>query len=201
MNKVLLTSTFALTMLLDACVTAPADLPVAGAALEPAQLGLGTAPAEIAASDWWAAYGDAQLDRLMRDALARNPTLAQALTRVREAQSLSDTAHAGLLPSLSFDADETRAKLSGQDIIPPPYAGTTRWRGAEGLDLSWDLDFWGRQSSLLKQAHANADAAALDAAGARLAIAGAVLKTYIELDHQYALADVAQRSVQQREQT
>ena len=190
----------ALAAALSACVTVPSELPAA-TSLNAAQLGLSATSASVADASWWTAYGDAQLDRLMAQAVAGNPTLAQALARVREAQSQTDSAHAGLLPGISFDANETRAKLSGQDIIPPPFGGTTRWRGAEGLNLNWDLDFWGRQSALLNQARSNTDAAALDAAGARLALAGAVLKAYIELDHQYALADVAQRSVEQREQT
>jgi outer membrane protein TolC len=40
-----------------------------------------------------------KLDRLMRQALADNPSLTQAMARVREAQSLADVAQAGLAPS------------------------------------------------------------------------------------------------------
>ena len=125
-------------------------------------------------SDPWTTFNDPQFDRLMEQALAANPTLAQAMARVREAQSLSDLTRAGLVPSLSFNAQETRQRFSAHDVIPPPYAGTDRWQGREGLDLSWDIDFWGRQASLLAQARSRAAAAALDLAGARLALSGAV---------------------------
>ena len=130
---------------------------------------------------WWSAFNDPQLDRLMQQALADNPSLAQAMARVREAQSLADVARAGLAPSLSFNAQETRQRFSGHDVIPPPYAGTKRWQGHEGLNLSWDIDFWGRQDSLLKQARSRATAAALDVASARLALSGAVAQAYIDL--------------------
>jgi NodT family efflux transporter outer membrane factor (OMF) lipoprotein len=84
--------------------------------------------------------------------------------------------------------------------VPPPYAGHVHSQGNEGLNLSWDLDFWGRQADLLKQSRAAANAATLDAADARLAISSAVLRTYIELDRQYALADIAERTAKQREE-
>ena len=53
----------------------------------------------------------------------------------------------------------------------------------EKLNFSWQLDFWGRQASLVKQARSEASAAALDAAAARQAIVSAVVSTYIDLEH------------------
>jgi NodT family efflux transporter outer membrane factor (OMF) lipoprotein len=70
--------------------------------------------------------------------------------------------------------------------------------GSEGLNLSWDIDFWGRQASLLKQARSQTTAAALDVAGARLALSGAVAQAYIDLYRDSALAEVAQRTEAQR---
>ncbi|HWY25768.1 MAG TPA: efflux transporter outer membrane subunit [Nevskia sp.] len=189
----------ALSLTLAACVTAPAEIPKAQP-LEGAQLGLGALPASIADSAWWQAYGDPQLDRLMQQALADNPSLAEALARVREAQQLDLVAKSRLYPGVDFNASETRGKFSGQDLVPPPYAGHVGWEGSQGLNLSWDLDFWGRQADLLKQSRAQTSAASLDAAGARLAITGALLRSYIELDRQYALADIAERTARQREE-
>ena len=189
----------ALSLALSACITPPKQGPQQQA-LQGADLGL--APQLVApqqAPAWWSAYGDAQLDRLMQQALSNNPSLAQAMARVREAQALADVSRAGLSPSVSFDAQETRQRFSRNDVIPPPYAGNVQWEGQEGLNLSWDLDFWGRQSSLLKQARSQSAAAALDVAGARLALSGAVTRTYIDLYRNQALADVAQRSYEQRQ--
>jgi len=168
--------------------------------LESTHLGLGAAPAPRPVDAWWHAYGDAQLDRLMQAALTQNPTLAQALARVREARSAADAAHAGLLPSVALNAQETRQRFSRDDVIPPPFAGGVHAQGHARLDFSWDLDFWGKQSALLDQAHSQTAAAALDVDGARLALSGAMLEAYIDLDRQYALADLAQRSAQQRQQ-
>jgi NodT family efflux transporter outer membrane factor (OMF) lipoprotein len=74
-----------------------------------------------------------------------------------------------------------------------------QWQGREGLDLSWDIDFWGRQSALLKQARSHSGAAALDVASARLALSGALAQAYIDLYRNNALADVAERTEAQRQ--
>src|SRR4051812_28724797 len=188
-----------LSFALCSCISAP-KLDSQQQTIPRDRLGLSTqASAPPSVQAWWTTFNDPQLDRLMEQALTTNPTLAQAMARVREAQTLSDLTRAGLAPSLSFNAQETRQRFSAHDVIPPPYAGTDRWQGREGLDLSWDIDFWGRQASLLQQARSRAAAAALDLAGARLALSGAVARAYIDLYRNHALADVAQRTEAQRQ--
>jgi NodT family efflux transporter outer membrane factor (OMF) lipoprotein len=184
--------------LLGGCISSHYAPPKERALESPADLGLSAAPAPVADPEWWSVYQDTQLDRLLRWALADNPTLGQSLARVREAQAEAAVARADSWPSISYSANESRKRLSAHDPIPRPYGGTPRWQGSQGFDLSWDLDFWGRQAALVGQANTRSDAAALDSAGARLAIAGAVVRSYLELDRAYALADVAQRAEQQR---
>jgi NodT family efflux transporter outer membrane factor (OMF) lipoprotein len=189
----------AMSLALCACITPPkleAPLPT----ITQDELGLapqGSVP--VAAKAWWSAFDDAQLDRLMQKALADNPSLAQALARVREAQSVADVTRAGLGPAVSFDAQEVRRRLSGYDPIPKPYPGTTQWQGLEGLNFSWDLDFWGRQAALLKQASSQTTAAIFDVDSARLALSGAVARAYIDLYRNDALLEVAQRTEAQRQ--
>jgi NodT family efflux transporter outer membrane factor (OMF) lipoprotein len=185
-------------LLLGGCISSHYAPPKERALETPAELGLSAAPAPVVEAEWWAAYQDPQLDRLLRGALADNPTLAQSLARVREAQAEAAAVRADLWPSINYDATETRERFSAHAPIPPPFGGTPRWDGSQGFNLSWDLDFWGRQAALVRQANNRSDAAALDSAGARLAIAGALVRSYLELDRTYALADVVQRAEQQR---
>ncbi len=96
-------------------------------------------------------YQDAQLDQLLRAALAANPTLAQSIARVHAAQAEAAAVHAASWASITYDANETRERFSAHDPIPPPYGGTPRWLGDQGFNLSWDLDFWGRQAALVRQ--------------------------------------------------
>jgi NodT family efflux transporter outer membrane factor (OMF) lipoprotein len=162
-------------------------------------LGVGTAPAPVQGA-WWTEYQDSQLDRLLEAALADNPTLGQTLARLRQSQAAADATEAALWPYVSYDAAVNRERLSGKDVIPPPHAGTTVWRGAQGLNFSWELDFWGRQQSLVRQARSDANATALDGDAARLAIVSAVVRTYIDLERSYELVDVARREEQQRQE-
>jgi NodT family efflux transporter outer membrane factor (OMF) lipoprotein len=184
-------------VLLSACVLPPKDDP-RETSVDAQKLGLSTTPAPQAQDGWWQAYGDAQLNQIIEESLATNPTLEMALARVREAQSQADSAHAKLLPSSSLDADEVRMRASDTSIFPPPYGGETLWIGQTAATLSWDIDFWGKQRDLIREAREQTAAAALDAAGARLAVAGALAQAYVDLYRNYALADIAQDSVDQR---
>lgn len=188
----------AMGLLLSGCISSHYAVPQARALNDPADLGLSLVAAPTTDADWWNAFQDPQLDRLLRGAQVNNPTLAQAVACVREAQAAASAVGAGIWPSISYDAVETRKRFSGNDPIPPTYAGTPRWQGSEGLNLSWDLDFWGRQSALIRQANNRSDAATFDSAGAKLAISGAVVRSYLSLDRAYALADIAERAAQQR---
>jgi NodT family efflux transporter outer membrane factor (OMF) lipoprotein len=190
---------FALTLALSGCITPP-KLGPQQRAIANDQLGLSSqVSAPLPVKVWWSTFNDPEFDRLMRQALADNPSLAQAMARVREAQSLADVTRAALAPSISYDAQEIRQRLSSHEPIPEPYNGTKRWLGSEGLNLSWDMDFWGRQASLLKRARSQTTAAALDVASARLALSGAVAQTYLDLYRDNALADVARRTEAQRQ--
>lgn len=185
-------------LVVGGCISSQSAPPKERALESPADLGLSGALAPVAGAEWWAAYQDPQLDSLMRRALADNPTLAQSLARVRAAQAEAAVVHADSQPLITYDAAETRERFSAHAPIPSPYGGSPRWDGNQGFNFSWDLDFWGRQAALVRQANNRSDAAALDSAGARLAIAGSLVRSYLELDRAYALADVAQRTEQQR---
>ena len=185
-------------LLIGGCISSHYSPPKERALENPADLGLLGALAPVADAEWWAAYQDPQLDHLVRGAQADNPTLAQSLARVRGAQAEAAAVRADSWPSVTYDAAETRKRFSEHDPIPPLYAGTQRWQGSQGFNLSWDLDFWGRQAALVRQANTRFDAAAFDSAGARLSIAGAVVRSYLALDRAYGLADVAERAERQR---
>jgi NodT family efflux transporter outer membrane factor (OMF) lipoprotein len=186
-------------LLLAACVTPPKVSPLDKPIDQRGDLGLSSAAAPVQ-SAWWTAYRDPQLDRLIHAALADNPTLGEALSRLRQAQAVVDATAAQLWPYVSYDGSSTREKISGKAPIPSQYQGASLWLSDELVNFSWALDFWGRQASLVRQARSREEAAALDAAAARLAIVGAVVRSYIDLERAYELTDVARREEEQRGQ-
>lgn len=190
--------------MLPSCVSPPKDEP-RQSLLDGQSLGLNPNASPRVAEGWWKAFGDAQLNRLIDDALANNPGLSEALIRVRGAQAQAIAAGASLRPGVSLDGEETYQRLSENYIYPPAAAGfgiaggDKVWMGQLGLNLSWDLDFWGRQASVLKEAKTKIVAAELDSASARLALSGALAQSYVELCRAYAYADIATQNEKQRE--
>ena len=161
-------------------------------------LGLGEEPAPKIETGWWSSLGDPTLDRLMGDAFAHNPTLGEAMARLRSAKAGMEEANAQLYPHVNFDAQDQYTRFSNHYIIPPPYGGTWRWYGTIQGDLSWELDFWGKQAAGLDKAKSMQESARLDHDAARLAISGAVVEAYINLDRAYKLADIAAQTERDR---
>jgi NodT family efflux transporter outer membrane factor (OMF) lipoprotein len=121
------------------------------------------------------------------------------MARVRGAQSDLAVSIASTYPQVSFDGNVVRERLSKDYIIPPPYGGTTRWVGTLQANLSYSLDLFGKEQDQIDRAQASANAAALDAEAARLLLAGSVTQSYIALSRAWALCDVADEAVRQRE--
>ncbi len=183
------------SLLLASCVpsTTPSET-----ALKPDALGLGTDNSPPIAADWWKDFNDPKLDALVDAALAQNPSLAAALARLRVAQSGLSEAEAGTFPQVTFDAQEQRERFSKDYIIPPPFGGTTQWMGTIQANLSWEIDLWGRQAALVDKARSSAQAAGLDAAGARLALSGAMAEAYVGLSRANALVSIARQTLDDR---
>ena len=184
--------------MLGGCVDTPPTDPQLKP-VETAQLGLDGAAAPHFPAEWWKAFQDPQVDRLAALVMANNPTLQAALARMRAAQAELSASRTAEYPQATFDAQEQRLLFSKNYIIPPPYAGTYRWYGQVAANLTWDLDFWGKQADLIAKARqSSADAAALDAAAAHLALGGAFAQTYINLVLAYEDGDIADATVKER---
>ncbi|KQN94510.1 RND transporter [Sphingomonas sp. Leaf231] len=156
-------------------------------------------PSVRLAPDWWRAIGDPQLDRLVADALAGNPSLDIAAARVRQAQAVLERQDADRRPNVDVDAQVQGSRLSGNYTIPPPYAGTVRALGTAQAGLSWNLDLFGRQKAAIEAAAAQARAAGYDVAAARLMLAGSVVQSYVEVARAERRAAIAARTIAARE--
>jgi len=188
-----------IALLLAGCAI-PSE-PVAVKPIAPVALGLGDTPAPLVQTDWWTVLGDSQLDRIVTDALSGSPTLDAATARVRAAQAMVSGTQAANRPNVGADAGEQFERLSSVFIYPPPYGGTFRWMGDAQANLSWNLDFWGKQAAAIRQAQSGADAAKLDYQAARLALSGSVVQTYVELSRAERQIALAQSTLAQREQS
>ena len=185
-------------LLLAGCVSVPQVEPQL-APTPPAALGLSDQTPEIAA-DWWHAFGDPQLDRLIAAGLAGNPRLAGAQARVREAQAQLGITRSERAPQVDVSGQVARQRFSGNAVIPPPYGGTTRWLPELDATLAWDLDLFGRIAAREDQATAQAQAARYEAEAARLTLSTAIAQTYVGLAQADGQLAVADRFVASRQQ-
>lgn len=147
---------------------------------------------------WWRGYDDPQLDALVQEALQGSPDLRVAETRIAQARAQAAQAGAALQPSVSATASATRQRYSAYGMVPAPYAGNYANTPEATLDFSFELDFWGRNRARLQAAMSGVEAAQLERSQAELVLAAAVVRTYGELDHHYALRDLAAATVAQR---
>lgn len=164
-------------------------------------LGLGAEPAPTIPDGWWTGLGDPELNCLMTAALANNPGLGEAIARLRAAKAGMEQANSSLYPHVDFNAQDEYTRFSNTYIIPPPYAGTWRWFGTIEGDLSYNIDFWGKEAAALDKAKSLQDAARLDTEAARLAVSAAVVQSYVDLDRAYKLADIAAQTEREKADT
>lgn len=150
--------------------------------------------------DWWQAYKDGQLDRLITTALRDNPDIIIAAKRMQKAQAYAGTARSAAAPQVNGSASVIRQRLSENAFYPPPYGGSYQTLADAALNASYDLDFWGKNSSALKAALSQVDAERAQQAAARLMLSTAVARTYFQLAAQLEQQKLAQLALEQRQQ-
>ncbi|HXG05333.1 MAG TPA: efflux transporter outer membrane subunit [Candidatus Binatia bacterium] len=99
-------------------------------------------PASLADLEWWTLFDDDELRGLVRAALEANKDLRVAVARVEQARALLGVARAGLFPQLGAGASATANRVS--DTVEPRGFGGESDLFATTLDLSFEIDLWGR---------------------------------------------------------
>lgn len=150
--------------------------------------------------DWWRAYGDKQLDRLVKEATSGNPSLRIAEARVARARFLAAGAKAPLMPEINASAVVTREQFSENHFYRSPYAGETYWNNRATFDLSYELDLWGKNRAALAAALDDVLVARAEAREIELGLQTAVVRTYVSLSLHYFLRDIADTTLRQREE-
>ncbi|KRE88417.1 RND transporter [Frateuria sp. Soil773] len=134
----------------------------------------GTAPVDL--HGWWRAFGDAELDALVGQALDGNLDVAQARERLRAARTLRSHAYARYLPSV-------RART--EDAIDPDASASFF---VAGFDSTWELGLFGRGTANRRMAQGDLDAGAADLRAAQVSLVAEVAREWLGL-----------RAAQQRE--
>lgn len=118
---------------------------------------------------WLDTFGDPTLTNLVAEAQTNNRDLQAAAGGVDQAWALAGQAGAALLPSVNATAGATKTGTS-KDNQPTGLQA--------GLQVSWEVDLWGRVRAGRSAAVASAQAAEADYRHARQSVAAAVARAY-----------------------
>jgi multidrug efflux system outer membrane protein len=135
--------------------------------------------------DWWRLYADPNLDQLIGTATASNQTLKIAVAQVDQARALARVAASYLAPTISVSPSFSRVRYSGTRDSPttgqPLQNSATVNDWLVPVDLTYEIDVWGRVRRGLQAARAQAVASADDEAAVRLTVQTDVAQFYYTL--------------------
>ena len=151
---------------------------------------------------WWRAYGDPQLNKWVTLALANNPTLAEAGARLRQAQAMIGVAESAESPQVDFTAEIQRKRWPKDRYFygPSILSGRTSWNAVGEFGFVYNLDLWSALRNNAERALDVAKISATEERAAALELQHNVVRAYIQLALSYAELDIAEASLQQREQ-
>ncbi len=138
---------------------------------------------------WWTLFDDKSLDALVAEAFEHNRDLALAAARVGEARALSRVADSQLFPSVDATAQRDRTRASEVAPIPIPASALERNSYRAQLNVSYELDLWGRLRGAGNAARAELLATEAARDTVRVALAADVVRAYftlLALDEQIA---------------
>jgi len=191
---------------LSACVSSKGLAPLAtiddghGLTAAAAVRGVVVTPAAWPAQQWWRRYDDPQLDSLVDEALAGNPTIRIAEARTRQAAAVTVSSETALMPQAGAALKNNRQHYSANSTTPKPLAGNWAWANDVGLNFSYEVDFWGKNAAALAAAVGRQKASEVEHQAARIMLEVGVAQTYLKLAQAYAQLDLADISLDQRRQ-
>ncbi|WP_075186501.1 efflux transporter outer membrane subunit [Teredinibacter haidensis] len=145
---------------------------------------------------WWQELEDEQLGDLIQQALTANHDIRIALAAINESRALLRYNRLDYLPSLTTEISGTREQ-SSRDISP---ASGISERYSAGMNLSWEVDVFGRIHNQVQLSQAQLRANEVDFHGVQISLAAEVASTYLNVQALKAQMDVAQRGVDIQQQ-
>ena len=178
-------------LFLGGCVGPPTDLSRELKLNVPeAWTGQEAGASKVFEAGWLENFGDPVLEGLVEEALTHNYDLQTVAARVRAAQAATAVSGAELWPQIAGNLSGNRAKTSS--IGGVPFQGGRFDNFKLSLDLSWEMDLWGRIRDARSASVANWQASEADYRAARLSLAGKIGRAWfnaIEAELQLRLAE------------
>lgn len=129
---------------------------------------------------WWKQFNDPLLDSLIDTGIDRNFNVAIAAKRIQLARQALRQAKSGYYPTLGLSAGWTKQRSSG-DMTANRLPTTTIDYFSAGIDMSWEIDVFGRITADVKGAKARLGVSKADYVAAMNSLCAEIATTYIQL--------------------
>jgi NodT family efflux transporter outer membrane factor (OMF) lipoprotein len=137
-------------------------------------------------SEWWAAFGSANLNTLVSEALSANQTLAAGMANVDAARAALKVSNAALLPQASASLSASSDTESGLDDV-----------SASGrLAASYELDLFGANAASRASSQASLEATEYNQRALELTVQSDVASNYFNLLATREQLEVARRNLE-----
>ena len=153
--------------------------------------------------EWWAFFGDPELNQYEQRAMAKNQTLQAAIARLSEARASARVTAAGLYPELDAGAHAFRERLSGNRPVngalvrPIPV---TQNEFTIPFTLNYEIDLFGRVRHNVESANAQLQASAADLENVRLLLSSELAADYFQLRELDSEIAVVQKAIAYQQQ-
>ncbi|MFN7140845.1 MAG: efflux transporter outer membrane subunit, partial [Limisphaerales bacterium] len=181
-------------VLLSSCATAPKRAELDKSIPVPAEW-TSDAPTNAVVENWWTTFEDSTLTSLIEEALRQNHDLKMAAARIDAAAAQARIAGAEAYPraDVSFNSARRQQNFVGFPIPGAESQVLTSRSTTHGvsLNLSWELDVWGRVRAGRQAAVAEVQASTNDFRAAQQSLAAQTAKAWLavtEAEDQLRLA-------------
>ena len=132
--------------------------------------------------NWWKVFNDPVLNTLVDQAYRQNLDVRTAGTRILAARAQRNIAAGNLFPQFQQAfASLTRNAISKNTANVPPGLDQFFDHNSVGVNLAWEVDFWGRFRRGIESADAELDASVVDYDDALVLLISEVAATYVEI--------------------
>jgi multidrug efflux system outer membrane protein len=128
---------------------------------------------------WWEVFNDPALNSLVERATTNNQSLRAALARFDQARAAARVRRSELLPTLDFNPEAEREKFSRNE--DPNFGIVNATTIRVPIDLSYEIDLWGRVRRSFQSARADAQASAADFHNTLLSLQAEVAQNYFNV--------------------
>ena len=149
---------------------------------------------ELPQANWLGQFDDPVLVGLVNEALNANPSIRSQFYAVEATRAQARSVYGRTLPNISGSASAGGTS----NYIASTDSRVDDTTFGLGLDLSWEVDLWGRLRASINAAEADLLASEADLASARLALAAQTASAWFDLNEALAQERVAVETYEAR---